>query len=270
MKFTIVYKTYEADLKWLYYSLLSVNKYVKDIYEIIIYYHDECESNLMNMIKRIDNNMHYMHYKHLYRTIPVSYDYHGYIKQMITKCMSYKDVKTEYIIFMDSDTIFIKEYSPLYQMKDDKIIWCYNTYDPENEEICNAFNVWKNAVLNMTKTEMKKYYMGNSFPFIVKRLTLIEADEKFKQINHKSYDEFCIEALNKLYININDDIKSNFYNLASVFEEFEYIGWYADNFTNDYEFRNMNDTIIDLYVKQYWSHGGLSDDIEKEINQILF
>ena len=38
MSYTIVYKTYENDLQWLYYSLLSVNKYVYDVDEIIIYY----------------------------------------------------------------------------------------------------------------------------------------------------------------------------------------------------------------------------------------
>ncbi len=37
---TVVYKTYNNDLQLLYYSLLSVKKFVRGIKEIIIYCHD--------------------------------------------------------------------------------------------------------------------------------------------------------------------------------------------------------------------------------------
>ena len=55
--YSIVYKTYENDLKWLKYSLSSLNKFLTDDnYEIVIYYHDECKEYLDNIISNISLN----------------------------------------------------------------------------------------------------------------------------------------------------------------------------------------------------------------------
>ena len=76
MEYTIVYKTYEQDLKWLKYSLLSVDKFLSGMKEVIIYYHDKCYDNIIQMLNSINLNFKY-------RLIPVEYDINGYIKQMV-------------------------------------------------------------------------------------------------------------------------------------------------------------------------------------------
>jgi len=82
MKFTVVYKTYKNDLKWLKYSLLSLQKYVSNISELIIYYHDECELDLINLMNELDLKLKT-------KLIPVVYDMNGYIKQIVVKCMCF-------------------------------------------------------------------------------------------------------------------------------------------------------------------------------------
>lgn len=57
MKFTVVYKTYKNDLNWLIYSLLSLQKYVPEVSEVIIYYHNECELDLINLIDELNLNL---------------------------------------------------------------------------------------------------------------------------------------------------------------------------------------------------------------------
>jgi hypothetical protein len=116
MTCTIVYKTYANDLCWLYYSLLSVDKYVSGCEEILIYYHSECKNEFEALMNRISIRLPI-------RTIPVEYDYHGYVKQMIVKLTCWKDIATPYIMFIDSDCIFNKPFSPHMRIRDGKLLW---------------------------------------------------------------------------------------------------------------------------------------------------
>ena len=56
--------------------------------------------------------------------------------------------------------------------------------------------------------------------------------------------------------------------LASIFEEFEYLGWYFYHSSNDYIFieRPWN---APNYSNQFWSHGGITNSCEDEIKKIL-
>lgn len=261
MSFTMVYKTYENDLKWLKYSLLSVNKYVEDISEIVIYYHNQCECNFLQMIDTIT-------LKIPYRIIPVNYDYHGYIKQMVCKIMCYQDIYTEYIVIVDSDVIFNKKYSPTIKLLNNKIIWnieCKNEFNKNEDQ----YRIWEQSVIRMTKSPMDIYYMANGLPFIFKRKTLINAYNKFIELHNVNYDVFCKKHLALQNIAITENIKNVFMQCATIFEEFEYIGWFANNFDKDnYIFINDQSKNTNTY-KQYWSHGGINDTIAKEIEQIL-
>lgn len=260
MSFTIVYKTYDQDLQWLYYSLLSVNKFVKDIDEIVIYYHDKCEINFKTMMSSIKINIPY-------RIIPISYDYHGYIKQMVVKLNCFNDINTDYIVIVDSDVIFNKEYTPKLKLLDNKIIWNISIKDNLNNNECQ-WSVWEKSVENMTKASMNIYYMANGFPFVIKRTTLVDAYNKFIDLHNIDYDTFCKNHLILNNIKSTDFILNIFPKLATIFEEFEFIGWYAQNFTNDYIFINDQSKNTNNY-KQYWSHGGLTNDIKNEILSIL-
>jgi hypothetical protein len=259
MDCTIVYKTYENDLKWLKYSLISVNKYVDNINEIIIYYHDKCYENLNNIIKSINAKIPI-------RLIPVIYDIHGYLKQMVIKCMCFNDVNTSHILFIDSDVIFKKKYTYKNLIENDKISWYILKRTPQNYNE-DQWITWEKSVYNMTNNAMNIYYMYNGFPFLIKKDTLHDAYNKFIEIHNKDYNTYCKEYLTKLNININDSITGSngkFRELATIFEEFEYFGWYANNFTDNYLFIESPSNNSE-YLTQYWSHGGLNSNIESEI-----
>jgi hypothetical protein len=261
--YSIVYKTYENDLKWLRYSLLSLNKFLTDDnYEIVIYYHDECKANLDKLVSDID-------FKCDVRLIPVTYDIHGYIKQMVVKCMCFMDIENEYIMVVDSDVIFNDYFSYKDMMSDGKINWFYlnRTEENYNDE---QWLVWQDSVFGMTNQDMNIYYMYNGFPYLFKRETLEKAYHKFIELNGLSYNDFCKNKLELKDVNVNDNISGSdgkFMIMATIFEEFEYLGWFADNFTNDYNFiEGPNKWNV---RKQFWSHGGLNENIESEIHDMI-
>jgi hypothetical protein len=259
MKFTVVYKTYKNDLKWLKYSLLSLQKYVSGISELIIYYHDECELDLINLMNELDLKLKT-------KLIPVTYDMNGYIKQMVVKCMCFEDVDTEFIMYMDSDVIFSDYYSPESIIEEDKIKWFIQT---RNEYNYNAdfWLVWEKSVEKMTNDKMTRFYMSNEFPFILKKESVKNAYNKFIEIHGVNYDTFCKNLLELNGVDINDKILDKFGIMATIFEEFEYLGWYSYNFTNDYIFiegRNPKE-----FKNQFWSHGGLTEEIEMKIKKMI-
>jgi hypothetical protein len=55
--------------------------------------------------------------------------------------------------------------------------------------------------------------------------------------------------------------------MATIFEEFEYLGWYSSNHTNDYKFIEGPNSLS--IRSQFWSHGGLTPEIKNEIEIIL-
>lgn len=263
MEYTIIYKTYENDLKWLKYSLLSVDKFLLGMKEVIIYYHDKCFDNLNIMLNGIKLNFEY-------RLIPVEYDINGYLKQMVVKCDCFKDVETEYIFIMDCDVILKNSFNlESFINNDGKINWYYLTKNEINSKDDQWF-VWEKSIMNMVNENMDKYYMYNSFPFLFKKETLLNAHDKFISLHNMTYNDYCKKKLNELSITPNDPItgpNGKFPEMATIFEEFEYLGWYSYNYTNDYNFiEGLNE--LDIRY-QFWSHGGLSDEIEKQIEDIL-
>ena len=261
--YSVVYKTYENDLKWLKYSLLSLNKFLTDDnYEIVIYYHDECKEHLDNIISNIS-------FKCQVRLIPVTYDINGYIKQMVVKCMCFMDIENDYIMILDSDVIFNDYFSYNDMMPNGKINWFFLNRTKENYND-DQWVVWQDAVFGMTNDEMSKFYMYNGFPFLFKKETLEKAYNKFIEINGLSYNDFCKNKLALNSVNVYDKITGSdgkFKIMATIFEEFEYLGWFSDKFTDDYNFIEGPNKLN--MRKQFWSHGGLSENIESEICDMI-
>ena len=273
-KFTLVYKTYKNDLEWLRYSLLSLQEflYVENIFEIIIYSHNVVEKEVHNLLESIQMS-HYVQY----RVLPVNYNIHGYIKQMVVKANCYKDCRTNYIVLLDSDLIlktklnfesFIKE--------DGKLEWYYlNKEDDPNNKV---FTVWKKAVEDSTRSPQNIHYMSNGFPFIFTKKSLEDAAIKFKELNDCNYEVYCENRCRHENININESIKDIFNKLSKVWTEFEYLGFYCHHYSKDYifiptQYCKMKDQFknpgANSFFVQYWSHGGLDQNIRNQITNII-
>jgi hypothetical protein len=272
--FTIVYKTYEKDIEWLKYSLLSLQKYLdfSNIFELIIYTRDIGYVELCNMLDEI-NMKTFVDYK----IIPITYDYHGYIKQRVVKLNSYKDCETEYIAVLDSDVLLYKQLNfNEYIKENNKIKWYYLKKDDHQNN--RVFDIWKNGSEDTTRTVKKAHYMSNGFPFIFTKRSLEDGANKFKEIHHGDYDSYCYNRCSAENINIDDNIVSNFFTLAKVFAEMEYIGHYCHYYSSDYIFipssycrlvSQMRKINPELCFVQNWSHGGIDENSKKIINNVL-
>jgi hypothetical protein len=258
---TIVYKTYRNDLPWLKYSLASLQKFFKHPYRLLIYCHDECLPELEGILAEAQVEA---------RVIPVEYDIHGYLKQMVVKCMCWQDVDTEYVAIMDSDVILKKDVHFESFWEEDKIKWYCLSRTPENnsEEV---WAVWQDSVLRMTGKHMDKYYMYNAFPFLFRTKELKNAYHAFVGLNGMDYNLFCQNGLSSFSIVPSDSIagpSGKFPLMAKIFEEFEYLGWYCENYTNGYKFiEGPNHESMETRV-QFWSHGGIGA-FEEQIKEIL-
>jgi hypothetical protein len=246
------------DLQWIYYSLLSLKKFVKGIKEIIIYCHDVCCGELYELINKINLEC---------RIIPVHYDYHGYLKQMVIKADCFKDINTKYVVIVDSDNIFTSEFNINDLIEPSgKIKWFYC----RTNSLRACEKVWKTAYESMTKTEQNVGYMVNGHPFVFTTKSLCEAAIKFQEIHNIDYNTFCHNGCIKYNITIDAIIQSRFVDLSKVFTEFEWLGYYCHNFSDDYifissEFKNSSNKKL----KQFWSHGGITLDIKNQIEKIL-
>jgi hypothetical protein len=263
-KFTIVYKTYEKDLEWLKYSLLSLQKYLdfNNVNEIIVYTHSIVYQFVHFLLEKI-NMKEFVPF----RIIPVDYDYHGYIKQMTVKANCYKDCKTPYIVILDSD-LLLKEKINFndYFTEDGKINWCYlnvNTNDTSSDIV----RVWKKTWEDSNQHPFNIYYMGNHFPFVFTKNSLRDAANKFIEMHGCDYDAYCKNRHDIEGLNINDDIREKFDKLSKVFSEFEYLGFYCHHHSNDYYFSTERHHPFAFI--QNWSHGGITEDIKKLLNEVL-
>jgi hypothetical protein len=255
---TLVYKTYQNDLQWLKYSLLSVKKYLSNYKYIIIYCHDVSCGPLNKIIEEVNIKC---------RIIPVHYNFNGYIKQMTVKCECYIDVVTKYITIIDCDVIF-KDFFDLSKLMDEegKIYFTYSkkTMGSNGPE----WIVWKKSFEEMTKTNQDVHFMTNGFPFTFTRKSMEDAAKHFEIMHNKNYSDFCIERLNIRGLNVEANIVKNFRSLAEVFEEFEWLGFYCKNYSNEYIFSDQYN-FIRPSTKQFWSHGSITNEIMDEITQIL-
>lgn len=271
-KFTIVYKTYKNDLKWLEYSLLSLQKYliVTDILEIIIYTHNIANDQLTQMLGKIKLNDFIR-----FRIIPVHYNYHGYIKQMVIKANCFNDVQTNYIVILDSDLVLQKPllFSNLLD-GNGKINWYYLDKKDEDNVV---FSVWKKAWEDQNKDSFNIYYMMNSFPFLFTKESLKNASEKFIEMHNCDYETYCYTRCHSLNVNVEAPVTQIFDVLSTIFEEFEYLGYYCHRFSNDYHFISYYDEAKTnslqnygrTYFKQYWSHGGITSEVDNDIVNII-
>jgi len=211
-----------------------------------------------------------------FRVIPVHYDYHGYIKQMVVKCNCYKDCNTDYIIILDSDLLLKKLLNFDNLLNNNKIEWHYlkKESDPTNV----VFNVWKKAVEDSTLREQNIHYMSNGFPFLFTKQSLHDADNYFIHKHNCNYDTYCKKRCEHLKIDVNKKTTDIFENLSKIFTEFEYLGHYFHNFSSDYTFiktkhckmkeqcQNFNTS---SYFIQNWSHGNITNEIRNNIINLL-
>ena len=252
--YTIVFKTYKNDLKYIKFNLLSLIKYLdfSNIYEIIFYVHDIVNDELLEIIREIKLDEYIS-----FRVIKVHYDYHGYIKQMEIKCLCYKDCNTDYIVILDSDLLLTQTLNFDSLLSDGKIKWYY----AHDNTLSNEYKVWNTAIEDSTLSKQYYHYLTNGHPFIFTKRSLLKANEHFKELHKCDYPEYMKKRCESNCISVGEDISNSFLKLVKVFGEYEYLGWWCHNYSDEFLFLDSNSNIRNTnYFIQHWSHGGITDD----------
>lgn len=162
----------------------------------------------------------------------------GYIDQQISKLHAFTMSDADYILYVDSDVIFhsptdLSEYfvwGKPYLMK--------TRYELVGDAIC-----WKAETEKILGVEVNYEYMRR-IPLLYKRSTLENLD--------KHVDVMTLAKLERL-------------------SEFNLIGAFIANYESDqyYMIDTEKDEFPKLAARQFWSWGGITEEIINEINQFL-
>jgi len=253
-KFTIVYKTFGPDLPWLKYSLNSVKKYVAHYTALVIYCHDAAVEALRMILADLSLAA---------TVIPVAYTMHGYIQQQVVKLECFKEVETPYVVLMDSDVMFTAPFDLRFLMQG-KISWTYSkkAVPPIGPE----WTTWKEAYEAKTKTPQTIHFMSNNFPFVLTRTSMATAAEEFQKLHGVDYTAFCKARLDALQLPAGGAIRDYFAELATVFTEFEWLGFSCMHHSSDDYYFTTN-VVRNVPAKQFWSHGGV-DAVDAELKSL--
>jgi len=227
----IFYKSYSKDFEWLYYSLKSIKKYLTGYNKIVIVIPEQ-DKELLNYEVVNDLNCE-VHFVNEYGN--------GYIYQQFIKMTAHKYCESKFILYSDSDLVFNTHVDLQNLIEDEKPEILYTDYSKVGDAIC-----WKEVTEKFIGREVEYEFMRR-LPLIYHRSTIMEIDG--------NYD-------------IEDTIMNKF---SDRFSEFNSIGaWIFYNDSKKYKLTNTDNWPYSTPIaRQFWSWGGLTDDIKKEIEEIL-
>jgi len=238
----LFYKTCKKDEEWLNYSLRSVNKFARGFRQIVIVTdkgHDyKPVGDLPVKLIALDLPPDHPQYAHGI----------GYWWQMGIKMSWDHFTDADAVVSIDSDCIFYDYVSPNSWQQDGKVIWMRRPWS----EVGNGI-VWKKGTDYFLGKETKYSHMV--FPgFYITRNAL------------KEYKSFMFSRFHQTPLSYFIDLRHPYEP-----EEYESMGAYLDEI-NYYEYCFCHPEELGNKrwpIKQFWSWGGLNEEIRKTIEDIL-
>lgn len=231
MSYSIFIKTWKDDVKWLPYTLRSIAKYAVGYSEVVIVTDRSCAVD----VKTLNEVAGFA------RVIVVEDWENGYIQQQWIKLSADAFIHSDYVLFVDSDCIFHTTFSEQSFMRDSKPILLKTKYG--NLEGAEA---WKPITEAFMGFAVDYEYMRR-LPWMYRTSSLTNFKNKYPHtFNHLS------EMTDR------------------SFSEFNALGAFIDNYENDQYY--VSDTEVwcpESVAKQYWSWGGITPEIQTEINSFL-
>lgn len=221
-------RSYEKDFEWLSHSIRSMRKNLKGISDRVLCV--PTKTQIPNDISVYFNRIVYSAEK-----------LNGYMAQQVDKVSAYKYCKHENILFSDSDCIYFQEYDATQLLDGNKIKLYRTRYKTIKDD--NAF-AWKDITKLMTGIDPSHEYM-RCFPIMHKAIVCQALNESH------TYQE---------YLKIVQ---------ANHMSEFNALGIIARTYYPDhYIFLDTEESLPLQTAKQYWSWGGITPDISKELEKI--
>lgn len=225
---TLFVRSYPGDFHWLNYSVKSMRKNLHNISEKILVVPDTCEY-VPAQIRTYFDNIYKTHEEH-----------EGYVQQQIDKVRAYKYCSNNYILFSDSDCIYYKPFDAMQKIQDGKVLLPKTRY-----ELAEAAIIWKEITYTTTGI-MPEYEYMRCFPIMHHREVLEWLDSD----NH--YNAYLSVVKNR------------------ELSEFNALGIIAEtHFSHRYTFIDTETTTTEIQsAKQYWSWGGINEEIKQELRTL--
>lgn len=185
-KFQLLTITYDKDLEWLKYCLKSIDKFAKKYsgHTIVIDDNHDCQNTLLFLR---ENNIRFFVNKEA-KTIK-----HGYIRQQYMKmiCDQYVPEDTDWIIHIDSDSVFFEEHDPsIYFSKNNKPIMLMTPYNIfKDGEV-----PWQKPTEEFIKDAVKYEFMRR-MPLIYPKWIFPEIREWIYKNHHKTLFQYLENKL---------------------------------------------------------------------------
>jgi len=227
MTISLFVRSYDKDFEWLAYSVKSMRKNLIGVDDRIL------------VVPTTTTNIP-VDIRSFFDRVETSIETHpGYIAQQIDKIRAYKYCKHPNILFSDSDCIYYKPFDACKCLTEEGRAIVYKTL---YTMIHRDARVWQNITYKVIGIKPKWEYM-RAFPILHKAAVCEFLDTL------PSYNKYLKEVTG--------------HNLS----EFNALGLLAENiYPYLYEFIDTSTCPKMQVAKQYWSWGGITDEIRKELD----
>lgn len=229
MKCSIFVKTCRKDLEWLNYCLKSMRRHCSGFSGTTVAADEDCRGEIEGLL--VDERLVFC---------PVHHN--GYIQQQIIKLMAFNHTDSDLILFVDSDVVFTKAATPESFMIGEKPFLMRTPYGD-----LGGAEAWRGITSRFLGFSVQYEYMRR-MPLAFLRSTLV----RFYQAYHAR-----ISALNSM--------------VTRDFSEFNALGAFAASaHPEKYEIINtLESALPESVATQYWSWGGISDEIRTEMEKAI-
>jgi len=234
MKTSIFIKTWHGGLNWLRYCLQSIRKYASEVEEVIVVSDESCFSEVRSIASEE-------------RVISVPNWKNGYIQQQWVKLCADSMTDSEQILFVDSDCIFYTPFTPEAFMQDGKPILLKTRYSELGDSsVANVAQKWRGITESIVKWPVEWEYMRRC-PLMFLSSTIRSARKRFPRL---------LDHLMRL--------------TDSGFSEFNFLGAFVEHVEPEkYCAINTIKFLPPCPAKQFWSWGGITPEIQSEIEGYL-
>ena len=226
---SIFIKTCKKDLPWLNYCLRSIRNHARGFKEVVIVLDEDCRGE--QIITASESQFCYFSRQWE----------NGYIQQQYIKIHADKYCTGDVILFVDSDCVFMRGFSPESFLSDGKPVLLKTRYG--NLEGAEA---WKKITESFVGFPVDFEYM--------RRMPLIYLSSSIAEFR--------------------DAHSGNISHLSSMkdraFSEFNAIGaWIDKNTPEKYFISDTESWMPQVVAKQFWSWGGISEEIRVEMESYI-
>lgn len=237
MRTSIFIKTCLKDLPWLSFCLRSIRKFCRGFEEVLIVADEDCKGVIEQMLVN----------ETLFFCKPTC---RGYVYQQIVKfrCLSYLQ-PTDAVLFVDSDVCFFDSTTHESFFLNNKPVLLKTKYGQLEGDVGRVAEKWQNITETFVGYNVEYEYMRR-IPIVFLASTIASFEQQYSN---------QIESLN--YLQTND------------FSEFNCLGAHAE-FHQPHEYAILDtqlnaDSIPKATSIQYWSWGGISNDIRSTMESFL-